>query len=161
MKVKQIYKLFILIVIAFYSTSSAQLDKSDIKNLSVGADLIITEKVTNQNSKWNADKSRIFTDVTITVKEYLKGISRDDKIVITLPGGEIGEVGEFYTHMPAFSDEEEVLVFIRRDDKEKVNKVFRGESGKISLGDEKSAGKIKQIEMLKEEIKSYIGKENK
>ena len=68
-----------------------------------------------KKSDWNQDKTRIFTKVTIQVDEYLKGNNSGKTMVINTPGGEVDGIGELYTHMPSFKDDEDVLVFAKED----------------------------------------------
>ena len=151
----------IVIVISFYSTSFAQLTSSGVENMSKNADLILTGNVVEQNSSWNENNTRIYTQATIQVEEYLKGNNNSGPVIVSYPGGEVGEVGELYSHMPRFEDNEEVLVFLKKDEKRTSYKVFNGEGGKINiLTDPKTGEKVTtsnvQINSLKAQIKSYI-----
>jgi hypothetical protein len=151
----------IVIVISFYSTSFAQLTSSGVENMSKNADLIITGKVVEQNSSWNENNTRIYTQATIRVEEYIKGSNNSGSIIVSYPGGEVGDVGEMYSHMPRFENNEDVLVFLKKDDKNTNYKVVNGEEGKINvLTDPKTGEKITasnvQINTLKAQIKSYI-----
>jgi hypothetical protein len=158
---QKIFFYAILITFFIHSEGRSQSIQSEIKNLSEGADIILTGKVVNQKSQWNADKTRISTQTTIKVDEYLKGSIVDDRLVVTTPGGEIGEVGELYSHMPRFSNDEEVLLFVKNDNKDLSYKILNGEQGKLTLFDDKNSGeKITGFNMkiseLKKEIKSYV-----
>ncbi len=144
----------------FQITSYSQQLSTNIEYLSKGADVVLTGKVVQQNSKWNEDRSRIYTNATIQVEEYLKGNTNEGSIVVTYLGGEVGDVGELYTHMPRFEDDEEILVFLKRDLRTSNFKVFNGEEGKLSIVyDKKTGEKITtsnvQINSLKAQIKSY------
>ena len=110
-----------------------------IKNLSEGADLILTGKVIQKESSWNASKTRIYTKATLQVDEMLKGNNNANDVEVNYPGGEVGDVGELYTHMPQFEDNEEVLVFLIKDEKSNEYKVLNGQEGKITvIEDEKT-----------------------
>lgn len=151
----------LIVVGGFFSASFAQLTSSEVESMSKNADLIITGKVTQQSSSWNEDNTRIYTRATIQVEEYLKGNYNSGPIVVSYLGGEVGEVGEMYSHMPRFEDNEEVLVFLKKDDKSTNYKVFNGEEGKISvINDPKTGEKVTtsnvQINSIKAQIKSYI-----
>jgi hypothetical protein len=150
-----------VIVFGFYSTSFAQLKSSDVESMSKNADVIITGKVTQQSASWNENKTRIYTQATIQVDEYLKGNSNGSSLVVIYPGGEVGDVGETYSHLPKFQDNEEVLVFLKKDEKSTNYKVFNGENGKISvLSDPQTGEKVTtsnlKVNSLKTQIKSYI-----
>ena len=154
--------LCILIIVGgFISTAFAQLTSSDVERMSKNADIIITGKVTQQSSSWNENKTRIYTQATIQVDEYLKGNGNGSSLVVLYPGGEVGDVGEMYSHMPKFQDNEEVLVFLKKDEKSANYKVFNGENGKISvISDPQTGEKVTssnvRVNTLKAQIKSYI-----
>jgi len=158
--------LFLITVLLFgtQNLSLAQSIQSDIKNLSQGADMIITGKVVDQQSQWNSDNSRIYTNVTIQVDEYLKGSENQDRIVISHLGGEVGSVGETYSHIPTFLDDENVLVFVKKSAKDQSLSVFEGEEGKLTLYQNKNTGEkvtsnnIKASD-IKKEIKSFVEKQ--
>jgi hypothetical protein len=138
--------------------------QSRIQQLSKRADVILTGKVINQKSQWNHDQTKISTQSTIQVYEYLKGNNIDKSITVTTPGGEVGDVGELYTHMPKFSNDEEVLLFVKKDKNNADYKIVDGEDGKLTLLKNEKTGELvtsfsKNISSLKTEIKSYI--ENK
>ena len=162
MKIHNWY-LFILFC-GFQLTTFAQSSHkalSEIKMLSKGSDVILTGKVAKQKSNWNKNKTRIYTEATLQVDEYIKGNNGSNTVVVTYPGGEVGDVGELYTHMPKFSNNEEVLVFLKKDKTDKSYKVFDGENGKISvIKDEKTGEKVTsskvKISDLKAEIKNYM-----
>jgi dolichyl-phosphate-mannose--protein O-mannosyl transferase len=158
-----IMRLLCVLIIAggFFSASFTQTTTSDVKSMSKNADLIITGKVVEQNSSWNENNTRIYTQATIRVEEYIKGGNNTGSIIVSYPGGEVGEVGELYSHMPRFEDNEDVLVFLKKDDKNTNYKVVNGEEGKINvLTDPKTGEKVTtsnvQINTLKAQIKSYI-----
>ena len=141
----------------------SQTVQTSIQNLSEKADIIVTGKVTDQKSEWNSSKDRILTKVTILVDEFLKGSDSHNQIVVTHPGGEVGEVGELYSHMPKFNNSEEVLLFLKKD-KQNNFKVLDGEDGKLTLYHDQVTGeKItsfnEKISSLKNEIKKYIGQQ--
>lgn len=151
----------LIIVNGFYCSSLAQLSSVELKKMSENADLIITGKVTNQSSSWNKDKTRIYTQATIQVEEYLKGNNGNGSVVISYLGGEVGDVGEIYSHMPRFENKEEILVFLKKDEKNSDYKVFNGEDGKINVVTDPKTGKKvttsnTSINSLKTQIRSYI-----
>ncbi len=156
------YLLLVLVFICgFYITSYSQQHSADIENLSKGADVVLTGKVVQQNSSWNEDKSRIYTSATIQVEEFLKGNTNEVSIVVTYLGGEVGDIGELYSHMPKFEDDEEILVFLKRDQRTSGYKIFNGEEGKLRIVYDKNTGeKVTtsnvRISSLKAQIKSHL-----
>ncbi len=123
----------LLVVLGFQMISYAQEGTSRINKLAKNADIIVTGKVTDKKSAWNENKTRIYTKTTVQVDEYLKGNSNEKSVEISYPGGEVGDVGELYTHMPSFEANEEVLVFLKKDKKDTGYQVLDGEEGKIKL----------------------------
>jgi hypothetical protein len=94
------------------------------------------------------------------VEEYLKGNTNEGSIVVTYLGGEVDDVGELYSHMPRFEDDEEILVFLKIDQKTSSYKVFNGEEGKLSIVYDKNTGEkvttsSVNINSLKAQIKSF------
>jgi len=127
----------------------------------MGADVIITGKVSHNKAGWNENKTRIYTKTTVQVKEYIKGQNNGSYMEIMSPGGEVGEVGELYTHMPRFEDNEEVLVFLKQDGKNKQYKVLSGEEGKITVvtdgkTDDQVTRSNMQLQHLISQIKSFV-----
>jgi hypothetical protein len=147
-------------MVGFHLTSFAQVTLSEVKSMSKNADLIVTGKVTKQSSGWNENKTKIYTQANIQVDEYIKG-NGQGSIVVSYLGGEVGDIGEVYSHMPKFEDQEEVLVFLKKDEKSTGYKVFNGEDGKINLiVDPKTGEKVTSsnipVSSLKAQIKSYL-----
>lgn len=155
---------FLCLIVFLNIENLSQTMQTDIKNLAVGADIIVIGKVVDQKSQWNTDQTRILTKSTIQVDEYLKGNSGNNSIVVITPGGEVGEVGELYSHMPRFTNDEEVLVFVKENKRDLSYRVLNGEDGKITLYRDEKTGEIitplnKKISTLKKEIKGYVEKE--
>ncbi len=164
----KIHNWFILILFCgFQFTTFAQSSPkalSKIKMLSKGADVILTGKVSKQKSNWNKNKTRIYTEATLQVDEYIKGNNGSNSVVVTYPGGEVGDVGEWYSHMPSFKNDEEILLFAKKDKQDSHFKVFDGENGKMTLyRDKKTGEKVTssniKVSALKKEIKSYVAKQ--
>lgn len=156
--------LLIIVILVSYITTIANENPVKIKKLTKRADLIITGKVKHKKSSWNEKKTRIYTKTTLQVDEFIKGKANNNSIEITYPGGEIGDIGEIYTHMPRFERNEEVLVFLKKDKKHQGYKVLDGEEGKIKiLKDVKSkehmTGASLDINDLKSQIKRFINEQ--
>jgi len=158
------FLFLMLIIFGLFLFSFAKEKPSKIEKLSKGADIILTGKVTQKISKWNENKTRIYTKATLKVDEFLKGNNNGSSVEVVYPGGEIDEVGEIYTHMPKFNDNEEVLGFLKKDRKQKEFKVLHGEEGKITvIRDSKTNEKMTRsnvhINALKSQIKSIVNEQ--
>jgi len=82
-------------------------------------------------------------------------------VTVNYLGGEVGEIGEMYSHMPSFEDNEEVLVFLKKDEKNTDYKVFSGEEGKITLLNnettgEKTTNSYVPLNSLKQQIINHL-----
>lgn len=155
------FNLFIFILIGINIPLLSQSIHTGLKSLSDNAEIILTGKVIEQKSEWNADRSRIFTKVIVSVEEYLKGSQNQSRVTITHPGGEVDEVGEIYSHVPRFYDNENVLLFLQKNKDNISYKVLEGEVGKISLNVDKSTGEKmtsdrKNVSAYKKQIKSFV-----
>jgi hypothetical protein len=152
--------LFLIIIsISLQFTVFAQEEAAKIKKLSRDADVIVTGKVIQKNSSWNESKSRIYTRATIEVEDFLKGSNSEVTVDVRYPGGEVGEVGEIYSHMPKFEDNEEVLVFLKRDEKIQEFRVLNGEEGKIQVLTSKTSGqKSTSLNLPLIDLKAQINK---
>lgn len=165
MRTKTYLPFLILILTACFSTGVfSQSIQTKMKELSENSDIILEGKVIQKKSNWNENKTRIYTNVTLQVDDYLKGNQGNKTIVVTTPGGEVGEIGELYSHVANFNNNEDVLVFVKEDKKNKNYKVLNGEEGKMTLYNDKITGeKVTPSNMkmskLKEEIKDYVNKQ--
>jgi len=164
MNLKSIFLFLLAILVSgSLSISFSQQMEAKLKQLTTNADIIVTGKISSNKSSWNNNKTRIFTEATLNIDEYLKGNNNGSSVVITYPGGEVNGVGELYTHMPNFEDNENVLVFLKKD--EKGYKVFDGEEGKIRIIKDAKTGEAItssniRISHLKAQIKTYLTNKN-
>jgi len=159
--VKLIFAFIFIISFVFHLNIYSQNNSAAIKNLSKKADVILTGKVIEKESKWNASKSKIYTITTLQVDENLKGNNNGNSVEIIYPGGEVGDIGEIYSHMPRFHDNEEVVVFLQKDKKNSRFKVVNGEEGKLSIiNDGKTNTKVTSlgfsIKSLKKQISNFL-----
>ena len=110
------------------------------ESLVQGADVIVVGKVTAMNSKWSNDRSRIYTRVTISVDQQIKGATSENFVTITIPGGEVDGIGEVYSHTAKFTENEEVVVFAGKDRQGNLS-VIGGDEGKTTVRKEKETGR--------------------
>jgi hypothetical protein len=61
------------------------------------AEVVAVGKVSSLVPQWNEDHSRIFTRVTLSVDQYIKGGSAGQPLTLLVPGGEVDGVGELYS----------------------------------------------------------------
>lgn len=98
------------------------------------SDLIIEGTVSKIQSQWNNEKTMIYTDVEITVKQIEKGIIRKPSITIRLIGGRIESIAMIALGSPAFKKDESVFLFLKELQPESLS-FFLGEKTASQLGD--------------------------
>ncbi len=137
------WNLFLCIILSSFLAEGifAQKRLNTLEKLTQNAEMIVTGKVTQMESGWNAEETRIYTTITIAVDQFLKGEQSDHTLTLQELGGEVGEVGELYTHVPKFNMNEEVLVFVKKDQNDQLH-VAGGVKGKLSIiTDERTGSK--------------------
>ncbi|HEX9657006.1 MAG TPA: hypothetical protein VGB89_08870 [Bacteroidota bacterium] len=128
-----------LLIVSVPNSSRAQSKSMATEELARRADVIVVGKVTAVQSEWNADRSRIYTTVTVAIDQNIKGQGNPISVTISTPGGEIGGVGEWYSHTPKFKVDEEVVVFAEREKGGRLI-VSGGDQGKLTVMNEESTG---------------------
>lgn len=84
----------------------------DDDDLIVGARAIITGRVLSVGSRLDAEQDRIFTYITIRVKEVLKGQITERRITLKHAGGQVAERGSIIFGTPEFKTGEQVLLYL-------------------------------------------------
>jgi len=153
--------MFITVLFLFIagqiSNTYSQKKNSKLNHLTEVADIIVTGKVVKQKSVWNHNKTKIITHTTIQVEEYLKGHNSENLLVVNHLGGEVDGVGELYTHMPKFKNDEEVLLFLKSNQSNKDFKIINGDEGKITiLKNSKTSEKITASNIPFNSLKMHI-----
>jgi hypothetical protein len=84
------------------------------------ADYIIEGTVEKVESRWNQEKTGIFTYTEMTIEKYVKGAPfAENKIQIVTPGGAVGEISQWVEDQPIFHEGKKVRIYF-----EEVNKEF-------------------------------------
>jgi len=91
--------------------SASTFIKTDVPELTLSSEVIVRGVVKRVQSRWAGDGSMIVTDVEVVVSESLKG-QPDRTVVITQPGGSVGDIGQKVSGLASFAEGEEVLVFL-------------------------------------------------
>lgn len=87
--------------------------EASVEELTRESDAVVRGKVAAAEGRRSADGQRIFTRVTVEVAEAWKG-APGRTVVIQVPGGVDGEIGQIVHGAPTFAPGEEVVVFLRR-----------------------------------------------
>ncbi len=110
--------IFLLLTGLFAPQTSALMVRKNIEELTSQADSILIGKVKKIESRWNEEKTLIYTYVTISVKEHTKalsGMAEVKEVIVKVRGGEVGDIGLKVSGTPQFREGEEVLLFLKRE----------------------------------------------
>ena len=113
------------------SPACAQVARMSLDELTSTATSILHGRATHSQAVWSEDGKRIYTEVTLEVQDQLKGRSTKTTVV-TVPGGQIGDIRYEVSDMPAIDEGEEVLVFVWQHPSGR-NLVTGGAQGKLSV----------------------------
>ncbi len=110
--------IFLLLTGFFTSQTSALMVRKSIEELTSEADSILIGKVKEIESRWNEERTLIYTYVTISVSQYTKtlsGVGEVQEIIVRVRGGEVGDIGLKVSDTPQFREGEEVFLFLRME----------------------------------------------
>ena len=128
--------------------------KAELPALSQEADAVVRGTVRRVQSRWSGDGRRIVTDVELEVAETLKG-SPPRTLLITQPGGRVGDIGQKVSGLASFTPGEEVVVFLDRRGKAAFSvrgmaqgkfRVQRSKDGKAALAVPESPGDARVLD---------------
>jgi hypothetical protein len=83
----------------------------DVAGLSRTSDSVVVGTVARVSSRWTGDHARIVTEIELTVAEAWKG-QAPQRLVLTQPGGEVGDIGQRVDGAASFVVGEEVVLFL-------------------------------------------------
>jgi hypothetical protein len=86
----------------------------DLRGLTLGSSDIVVGRVEATRAHWNESRTRIVTEVTVSVGESLKGAG-GERLTLVQPGGEADGFRYAIAGAPAFRPGEEALLFVWRD----------------------------------------------
>lgn len=105
-------------LVGFYITMSSNtygtiLKRMDTKDLTEQSSTIVVGKVTSMRSEWDDEGTKIYTYITVSVGQCIKGSLHGSEITIKQLGGEVGGVGLKVVGAPEYKEGEEVLTFLK------------------------------------------------
>jgi hypothetical protein len=138
-------KYFILIGFFFFILSLfrsfqalGQVKEMNTRELVEESTTILIGTCVETQSYWNEKQDKIFTDFRLQADRYVKG-DLGSEAVITIPGGQVGQMRYEVSDMPFFQEGEEVLVFIWRHSSGK-DLVTGGLHGKLTVVEDEQTG---------------------
>ncbi|MBF0538747.1 MAG: hypothetical protein HQL03_10905 [Nitrospirae bacterium] len=84
------------------------------EDLTRQSSLVVIGNVVDKSSYWNADRTTIYTGVSIAVKEVVRGNEAPQTLTLQYEGGEVGDIGLRVSDTPQFENGEDVLLFLKR-----------------------------------------------
>ncbi|MGH9794490.1 MAG: hypothetical protein ACRD5G_06940 [Candidatus Acidiferrales bacterium] len=130
----------VLLAASAWATTAVRLSKSD---LTAEADLIVIGRGVESRSAWVGRV--LVTQVTVSVTESLKGSARDT-ITVVLPGGIDANrkfpISMSYPGAPAIRSDEDVFLFLGRDDELNGYTVLGFSQGKFSIVEDPQGNKL-------------------
>ncbi len=85
--------------------------KEDVASLAGKSRAVVHARVADMRSYWNAERTMIFTDVTLEVKGRLRGTA-EGQLVVRVPGGTVDDYTVEMEGAPEFVTGEQVVAFI-------------------------------------------------
>jgi hypothetical protein len=160
MKINRIIVSALALLTLLISTSlpnaTALVIEKNLNEMTTEADIIVTGKVVNKESYW--ENGKIFTDVTISVGQKIKG-RPENEIIVQVQGGVVGDIYSQVSDVPLFEDKEEVLLFLEG------NQVLGWDQGKYTIKNDKIKENDESvtgfIDNIKKNIQASAKNENK
>jgi hypothetical protein len=119
--------------------SNAQVKKMSSKDLTEKSTAVLYGKCKSKKCAWNENKSAIYTYITITPEEYIKG-NLGTEVVVAVPGGRVDNMLYEVSETPFFTVDEDVVAFVWTNPKGK-NLITGGFQGKMKIEKDAKTGK--------------------
>jgi hypothetical protein len=103
--------LALLLVFPAAQASASTVVAMSLDQMTERAESIFLGRVTGTRADWNAERTRIYTYVTLEVDRYLKGGSPSKVATVRFLGGRVGAFMAMVPGSPRFEVGEEVLLF--------------------------------------------------
>ncbi|WPB80711.1 hypothetical protein KYC5002_16440 [Archangium violaceum] len=132
------------------AASATTMLRADLPELAQTSDAIVHGTVRRVESRWSGDGRRIITDVEIQVTEALKG-QAGGTVLVSQPGGRVGDIGQRVSGLATFTPGEEVVVFLEQHGKRAFRvsgmvqgkyQVQRSEDGKSAMAVPEPTGDV-------------------
>jgi len=134
--------------------------KIPLEQLTKDANYIVIGKVKDMHSEWNADRTLIYTYVTISIREYVKGTLNQKIFTIRHIGGIVGNIGMWQSDTPRFSKNQEVLLFLKPTGKN-IFRIAGRLQGKYTIKDDRILEKNMAVSNFVKQIKKIMQRNEK
>jgi hypothetical protein len=137
--IRHAFYLSLCFLVISITECAAQVKEMSAKELTTESTAVFYGKCSKIESKWNDKKSIIFTYVTVTPEAYIKG-NLGTTALITVPGGQVGDILYEVSDMPVFVVGEDLMAFVWKDPSGK-NLITGGYQGKMKIEKDAKTGK--------------------
>jgi len=92
---------------------------SDRSYITETADYIVEGTVEKVESKWNDDKTGIFTYTDLKIENYVKGTPfTQNELQIVTPGGTVGDISQWVEDQPILHEGTQVRIYFKEENGE-------------------------------------------
>lgn len=105
---------FIVLLGFSHPLAATVLLPADFKDIVAGSQIIVHGRVIDVRAEWSADRSQIFSYVTLAPSSFYRGTTAGT-VTFRVPGGAVGRYKQVTVGAPEFVPGEEAVVFLRAD----------------------------------------------
>ena len=113
--------------------SATTVQKFSLQDLTKKSNAIVMAKVEDQSSRQDPSNKEIYTYITVSVLQSVKGAQGEKTITIRQLGGTMGNLISVVPGMPSFKNGEEVVLFLSAKDGAGYPWVMGLQQGKYSI----------------------------
>jgi hypothetical protein len=156
-------RLFLVLAIAAVALLGAQaalattVQKLSLQELTKKSDSIVMARVDDAVASWDAGHKEIYTYITLSVLQPVKGNKGATTIMLRQLGETVGTIASIVPGMPSFRKGEEVVVFLTQKDRAGYPWVMGLEQGKYSISTDKNGVKMVRNDLSGSELLSKSG----
>ena len=126
-----ILTLFATLLTPQMATATVVVPVAD-RDMTQQASIIVIGKITKLKSSWDKNHQQIFTKITLSVDEVLKGNLKKRRLTVTQFGGVVDDVEAWIDGNAQFTEGEKVLLFLDRQENGRLG-VLHLYQGKFSI----------------------------
>ncbi|HYQ88132.1 MAG TPA: hypothetical protein VEU09_00725 [Candidatus Binatia bacterium] len=158
------FKLFLVVAVAALALVGAQAAfatsvlKLSLQELTKKSDSIVMARVDDAVASWDAGHKEIYTYITLSVLQGVKGNKGATTITLRQLGGTVGNIASVVPGMPSFRKGEEVVVFLTQKDAAGYPWVMGLEQGKYSVSTAKNGVKMVRNDLAGTDLLTRVGK---
>lgn len=112
-KLLEINLICLMMIFSLAPFSYAVMFGLSTEDLTRGSEMVVEGDVEDVQSQWSEDGKTIFTRVTIVIRESVKGVMTEKKVVVEHEGGEVGDIGLKVSDVAVFRKGQRVLLFLK------------------------------------------------